>query len=62
MPFFLVPILVIGALCLILFTLDLARRVKKMDAQFVEFRKQTYKVIAAHKEQIELLRGPDKAD
>ena len=62
MPFFLVPLLVIGGLFLILYTIDLAKRVKKMEAQFAEFRKQTHKVIAAHKEQIELLRSGNTAD
>ena len=33
-----------------------------MEAQFAEFRKQTHKVIAAHKEQIELLRSDNTAD
>lgn len=61
MPFFLVPLLVIGGLFLILYTIDLAKRVKKMEAQFAEFRKQTHKVIVSHKEQIELLRSDKTA-
>lgn len=62
MPFFLVPLLVIGGLFLILYTIELARRVKKMEAQFAEFRKQTHKVIVSHKEQIELLRSDNSVD
>jgi hypothetical protein len=62
MPFFLVPVLVIGGLFLILYTIDLAKRVKKMEAQFAEFRTQTHRVIVSHKEQIELLRAEDKSD
>jgi hypothetical protein len=62
MPFFLVPVLVVGGLFLILYIIDLAKKVKKMDAQFVEFRKQTHRIIAAHQEQIELLRNKNKAD
>lgn len=62
MPFFLVPVLVIGGLFLILYTIELARRVKKMESQFAEFRTQTHRVIVSHKEQIELLRSDNKAD
>ena len=62
MPFFLVPVLVIGGLFLILYTIDLAKRVKKMEAQLAEFRTQTHRVIVSHKEQIELLRAEDKSD
>jgi len=62
MPFFLVPLLVIGGLFLILYTIELARRVKKMEAQFAEFRKQTHKVIVSHNEQIELLRSDNSVD
>lgn len=62
MPFFLVPVLVIGGLVLILVTIDLVKRVKKIEAQFAEFRTQTHRVIVSHKEQIELLRAEDKGD
>ncbi len=62
MPFFLVPVLVIGGLFLILYTIDLAKRVKKMEAQFTEFRAQTHRVIVSHKEQIELLRDAEKSE
>ena len=62
MPFFLVPVLVIGGLFLILYTIELSKRVKKMEAQFAEFRTQTHRVIVAHKEQIELLRSDNKAE
>ena len=43
MPFFLVPVLVIGGLFFVLYTIDLAKRVKKMEAQFAEFRTQTHR-------------------
>jgi hypothetical protein len=62
MPFFLVPVLVIGGLFLILYTIELSKRVKKMESQLAEFRAQTHKVIVSHKEQIDLLRSPDTAD
>jgi|GEM_PF-3805527 hypothetical protein len=62
MPFFLVPVLVIGGLFLILYTIELAKRVKKMESQLAEFRAQTHRVIASHKEQIELLRSDNTAD
>ena len=61
MPFFLVPVLVVGGLFLIVFTIDLNKRVKKMEAQLAEFRTQTHRVIVSHKEQIELLRD-EKSD
>ncbi|MGB0450386.1 MAG: hypothetical protein ACPGF6_07310 [Porticoccaceae bacterium] len=61
MPFFLVPILVVGGLFLIVLTIDLNKRVKKMEAQLAEFRTQTHRVIVSHKEQIELLKD-EKAD
>jgi hypothetical protein len=60
MPFFLVPVLVIGGLFLILYTIELAKRVKKMERQFADFRKQTHRVIVSHKEQIELLKDDEK--
>ena len=62
MPFVLVPVVVVGGLFLILFTIDLAKRVKKIEGQFAEFRIQTHRVIVSHKEQIELLISEDKAD
>lgn len=61
MPFFLVPVLVVGGLFLIVLTIDLNKRVKKMEAQLAEFRTQTHRVIVSHKEQIELLKD-EKAD
>ena len=38
MPFFLVPFLVAGILFMIVLTIDLNKRVKKMEAQLAEFR------------------------
>ena len=56
MPFFLVPFLVAGILFMVVLTIDLNKRVKKMEAQLAEFRAQTHRVIVSHKEQIELLK------
>lgn len=56
MPFFLVPFLVAGILFMVVLTIDLNKRVKKVEAQLAEFRSQTHRVIVSHKEQIELLQ------